>query len=234
MQESMSILEFQRRFQTEGDCLDAIVHKRWPNGFKCPKCSSSDAYKLMTRRVFQCKGCRHQTSITAGTIFHKTRIPLVHWFFMIFFVAQDKRGASALRLSKLLEMRYDTAWHILQKIKMAMGSRDRNITLSGFIEIDEGFFGGASKGRGNRGRGSKKKQPVIVMDESFGNRAGRLKMQIIRKVNMPEIRAATQGNFDPNCHFKADGWGAYRILSADGHKVQIKPMTKDELEDGHH
>jgi hypothetical protein len=153
---------------------------------------------------------------------------------MIYLVAQDKRGASALRLATLLEMRYDTVWHILQKIKMAMASRDQNITLGGFIEIDEGFFGGASKGRGNRGRGSKKKQPVIVMVESLGKRAGRIKMQIVSKVNMPAIQEATRDKFDPNSHFKADGWGAYGILSAEGHKVQIKPMTKEELQDGHH
>lgn len=157
MREQMTLLEFHRRFKTDADCLNTIIQKRWPEGFSCPHCKSSHVTKLSKRRAFQCNTCKKQTSITAGTIFEKTRIPLLNWFYMMFLVANDKGGASASRLSNMLGMRYDTVWHIVQKLRIAMGNRDENYLLSGSIEIDEGFFGGTDKGGGRRGRASRKK-----------------------------------------------------------------------------
>lgn len=159
MPQEMTILQFHSRFKSDDDCLTAIVQRRWPHGFKCPHCNSANATKLSKRRAFQCNNCKKQTSITAGTIFEKTRVPLLNWFFMMFLVANDKGGASASRLSHLLDMRYDTVWHILQKLRVAMGQRDENYLLAGSIEIDEGFFGGTDKGGGRRGRASRKKYP---------------------------------------------------------------------------
>ena len=156
MKEPVSILDFQKRFRTEEDCLEAIVNRRWPSGFACPHCQSKNATRLSKRRAFQCNWCLRQTSITAGTIFEKTRVPLLKWFFMMFLMANDKGGASALRLKKLLNMRYDTVWHILQKLRAAMGERDEMYQLCGSIEIDEAFFGGRERS-GQHWTKSKKK-----------------------------------------------------------------------------
>lgn len=139
---TLTLFEFQKKYQTEEDCEAAIIAMRWPNGFICPKCGHDDGYRLKSRRAIQCAVCRHQTSITAGTIFHKSRLSLLKWFWMIFLVAHDKGGASALRLSKQLGMYYKTVWHVLHKIREAMAKRDEKvIRLGGSIEMDEAFFG---------------------------------------------------------------------------------------------
>ncbi len=141
MTESMTLVEFQKQFLNEDDCLDYLEKMRWPAGFRCPNCTHDVGYKLEFRQLIQCAVCRHQTSLTSGTVFHKTRTPLVHWFWMIRMMADDKGGASVLRMAKELGMHYNTAWHIAHKIREAMNSRDREITLAGFIELDEAIIG---------------------------------------------------------------------------------------------
>ena len=184
----MTALEFQDRFRTEEDCQEALAKLRWPQGFTCPNCGHDDAYLIKERRLLQCIVCRHQASITAGTIFHGTKIPLRNWFWMIYTVAHDKGGASSSRFAQQLGMYQKTAWHILQKIRHAMGNRDEVIKLEGLIEIDEAEIGREArktgrrksdpparhKGMRQRGRaatsgGKKKTQTeVLVMVESEG------------------------------------------------------------------
>lgn len=223
-----SLIEFQRRFSSEEDCLQAIEKVRWPNGFVCPACGHDFGYRVKMLYKYQCAVCTRQTSVTAGTIFHKTRIPLPKWFLIMYLVAHDKGGASALRLSRLLGMRYDTVWHILHKIRQAMSSREQAIQLSGYIEIDEGFFGGAEKGK--RGRSSKKKVPVLVMVESLGRKAGRLRMKRIAKADMECIGKAVLPSVPPGQHFRSDGWGAYGILRCLDHKLTMGPIPPSRLD----
>lgn len=148
MSQPMTVIEFQKRFFSEEACLDHLEKMRWPKGFLCPNCGHDVGYRLTYRRLIQCAVCRHQTSVTSGTIFHKTRIPLQYWFWIIFLVAHDKGGASASRLAVQLGMYYKTVWHILQKIRYAMGRRDQNITLAGFIELDEAVLGPQARKKG--------------------------------------------------------------------------------------
>lgn len=231
MKEPVSLQEFQKRFRDDEDCIQAIIEKRWPDGFVCPHCESHFAIRLAKRRAFQCKVCKKQTSITAGTLFEKTRIPLLNWFYMMYLVANDKGGASALRLSTMLGMRYDTVWHIVQKLRTAMGDREHMYQLCGSIEIDEGFFGGADKGGNRRGRAAKKKVPVLVMVESQGEHAGMIKMQILENgVNMDSIRHIVEPRVKPAQFFEADGNSVYGILSAIGHKVTFRPTLRHEKE----
>ncbi len=134
-------LEFNDQFKTEEDCLSFLEKLRWPNGFICPNCSHDFGYKLKGRPLYQCGVCRQQVSVTAGTIFHKTHLPLRIWFFIIYHLSLDKGGASASRLARMLGMYQCTVWKVLQKIRHAMGRRDESITLAGFIEMDEAVLG---------------------------------------------------------------------------------------------
>jgi len=141
MQLPTNALEFFDCFSTEEACLEFIAKIRWTNGFICPNCEHDDGYKLSKRSLIQCVVCRHQTSITAGTLFHKTHLPLRVWFYIIFEVVSDKGGASSTRLAKALDLPQNTVWHLLQKIRHAMGRRDETISLAGFIEMDEAVLG---------------------------------------------------------------------------------------------
>jgi transposase-like protein len=231
MKEPINLLQFQRQFQSDEDCLRAIAKKRWPDGFVCPHCRSTAVTRLAKRRAFQCNSCRKQTSITAGTIFEKTRIPLLKWFYLIYLMANDKGGISATRMEKLLGMRYDTVWHILQKLRAAMGERDEIYQLCGSIEIDEAYFGGRDKG-GRRGRGSKKKTPVLVFVESKGDRAGALKMRVVKgRLGMQAIKELVEHRVTPQQFFEADGKSWYGILSSLGHRVTFRKTMQHEKDE---
>lgn len=241
----MTAIEFQDRFRTEEDCELAIMNLRWPNGFVCPNCGHDDAYHLEGRRLFQCIHCRHQSSITAGTIFHGTRVPLRNWFWMIYQVAHDKGGASAMRLAMQLGMYYKTVWHMLQKIRHAMGHRDEPITLSGLIELDEAIIGpharkagrvkkneegqAASKPRGKcRGRKPRAGLPrktqteVLVMVETEPNGAGYVAMNVLDVINRKTIEEVVDRKVDPSQHFKTDGCQSHYVLRSMGHSVTAK------------
>ena len=98
--EAMNLLQWQARFDTEEACAEALKQQRWPNGFQCPHCGHDQGHWVASRKVYQCNHCRRQTSVTAGTLFHSTNLPLVQLFLAIYLMVCDKGGLSALRLSK--------------------------------------------------------------------------------------------------------------------------------------
>ena len=111
-----SLREFQRQFASEEVCQEYLAACRWPDGFKCPRCGNQRAY-VMTR-LWQCAGCRHQVSLTSGTILHNTKVSLVLWFWAAYLMTTDKRGISALLLQRQLELRrYETALMMLHKLR---------------------------------------------------------------------------------------------------------------------
>ena len=125
----IGFFEFQERFQSEDDCFQYLKKLRWPNGFQCPRCGHTKAYFMKKRKVFQCTNCRHQTTVTTNTIFHRTHIPLRKWFRVIFLVGTDKRECSAKRLEKLISVHYATAWLMIHKIRKAMIEAQKLINL---------------------------------------------------------------------------------------------------------
>lgn len=242
----MTALEFQDRFASEEDCLAAIAKLRWPKGFICPNCGHDDAYLIKERGLLQCIVCRHQASVTAGTLFHGTKIPLRNWFWMIYVVAHDKGGASSSRIADQLGMYQKTVWNILHKIRQAMGNRDDAITLAGLIELDEaeigpearktgrqklgkeGYQPGRHKGMRSRGRspisGVKKKTQteVLVMVEDEGEKAGNLVMKVLDYSDRQDIREIVEDRVDPSQQFKTDGWQPHFVLQSMGHNLQSK------------
>ena len=216
IQPELSLLEFKKRFGTERACQNALEKMRWPDGFLCPKCKHNKATRIKTRRLLQCSKCHFQVSLTSGTIFHKTRTPLQKWFWAIYLVGQDKGGVSAMRLSKQLELGYKTAWAMLHKIRQAMALRDSEYKLSGYIEMDDAFFGGVAKGR--TGRGAANKTPVLVMVESKGDKAGFIAMQTIKAVKRVQVEPTVQKHIAPGQNIRTDGLSSYKYLKTIGHR----------------
>ena len=137
--ESITFEEFRTRFSTEEICRAELFRLRFPNGFFCPKCGCTEYYPVRGRNAFQCRACRHQTSVTAGTVMHRTHLPLTAWFWAIYLCATDKRGISAVQLSRTLNICYESAWYLLHRIRCAMAQRDENYALSGIVEMDDGY-----------------------------------------------------------------------------------------------
>ncbi len=161
----MTLIEWQDKFSTEEACQNHLFSQRWPEGFSCPKCQGTQYWKIersdRTTPLYECVTCHHQVSLTAGTLFHRTKVPLRVWFFAIFLIAVDKGGKSALALSRELGLRYATAWLMHHKIQQAMADRNRRYQLGGLVELDDAYFGGISHGPGKRGRGTDQ-DPVVV------------------------------------------------------------------------
>jgi len=133
-----TLFEFQQQFATEEDCEAYLASWRWPKGFECPKCSYRGAWRIARRRLYQCKSCRHQTSVTAGTALHRSKLPLRIWFWAVFLVGRHKKGMSALQLQQDLGIgSYRTAWALMHKIR-ACFTENEAFPLKGFVEVDRG------------------------------------------------------------------------------------------------
>lgn len=139
----MNLLAFQEQFADEQACTEYLISMRWPEGFFCGKCQSKTGWYISARRSFQCKACDHQESITANTLFHRTRTPLREWFLAIYLVCESKKGISALELAHHLGMKDERrATHMKKRIQEAMAERNQRYLLKEFVELDEAFFGG--------------------------------------------------------------------------------------------
>jgi transposase-like protein len=228
-----SLPAFLNTYGTDEACLQAIFDIKWPRGFVCPDCAHNDGYRLTTRpRVVQCASCRGQTSITADTIFQDSHMALPMWFLAIYLVANDKGGISALRLAKEVGVRRTTAHRMLQKIRFAMGGRDENLTLAGYIELDEAFFGGRSPTKSHGKSPFDGKVQVLVMVESENMAAGNLVMKVIPDTKMETLQQVVAKNVDdePAGHcFRTDALGRHHGIRSLGHYVNMAVMTKAEL-----
>lgn len=160
--QEISLLEFQDQFNSEEKCLEYLFKVRWTYGFRCPRCNHDCYYKPYRRGLCECKSCRYQVSVTAGTIFHRTKVPLRKWFWLIYRMATSKTGVSIAEMGRELGIRdYKIIWVMAHKIREAMGQRDSMYRLAGLVEMDESFFGPKSR-EGKRGRGSKRKTTVLI------------------------------------------------------------------------
>jgi len=215
--ETISFFEFQRQYSTEEACREKLFKMRWPDGFICPHCGNTTYYHHSVRHLYQCTSCKYQVSVTAGTALHRTKMPLVKWFWAMYLISSDKRGMSALGLSKKLELRYETAWTMTHKIRKAMKDRDSQYDLLGVVEIDETFIGSSSEGADKKGRGSEK-IPVIVSVSTTDNKMFFAKMQVVESVNKEEIDKIISLTIPKGETIKTDGLNVYKSLGSQGYQ----------------
>ena len=137
------------RYGTEAKCEAALAEQRWPSGFVCPRCQDDrhSCFERGHQRLWQCHRCHHQVSITAGTIFENTKLPLTKWFLAMFFMTQFKNNISALCLKRHLGVSYDTAWLLKHKLMTVMGETEANRELAVRVEIDDAYLGEAVPAR---------------------------------------------------------------------------------------
>ena len=164
-QKGISLNEFLSLYGTEQQCFDALYRWRWPNGFVCPNCGHDRGCQLTTHKLQQCYRCNRQTSITAGTIFEATKLPLTVWFQGIYLLTQDKKGVSAMKLHRQLGISYKAAWRMRHKLMQVRMERDREHVLGGFIQLDDAYLGGERSGS-MRGRGAPGKTPFVAAVET--------------------------------------------------------------------
>lgn len=207
----------QAWFPDDAACLAYLERLRWPDGFICPVCGAAGGWRTAKAR-WMCAVCGRQTSVTAGTIFHRARTPLSTWFAAIWFITSQKNGMSAQGLQRVLGFgSYETAWAWLQKLRRAMVRPDRDL-LSGVVELDEVFIGNESRGKAG---GVKDNCAVMIAVESVGGRKlGRVRMEIAQVARTAELVTFATRVIAKGSVIKTDGATNLRRLSQLGYEHQ--------------
>jgi transposase-like protein len=219
-----TLMELEAQFATDEQCRAYLTALRWPEGFLCPRCGGRKAWPAQRGRLI-CAACRHQASVTAGTIFQDSHLPLRFWFRLIWQVASQKNGASALGLQRVLGLgSYQTAWTVLHKLRRAMVRPGRD-KLSGRIEVDETHVGGP----GRRGRGSPTKALVVIAAQEEGKRIGRIRMARIPDASTPHLHGFIQTAVVPGSCVHTDGWKPYQGLAALGYQHEVSKLKGQPL-----
>lgn len=220
-----TLMQFKERFITEAACIQYLTSLRWPDGFCCPECDHNEAWETK-RGLFQCRKCRRQTSVTAGTIFHDSRKPLRLWFEAMWHITSQKYGANALGLQRILDLgSYRTAWNWLHRLRRAMVRPDRD-NLNGTVEVDETYIGGERSGK--RGRGAENKTLVVIAvednstDEDENSKGiGRIRLMRVPDASAESLIGFISTHVQPGACIRTDGWTGYEPLSKKGYQHDV-------------
>lgn len=217
-----TLAQFQTWFSDEASCARYLAQSRWPDGFQCPRCGHREAFVLPRRWLWQCKGCRRQTSPTTGTVLHRTRVPLTQWFQAAYLVSTLTPGISAVQLQRQLGLAaYETAWTMLHRLRRAM-LRPEQDRISGTVEVDESYVGGPKHGK--RGRGAANKVLVAGAVEVRGEGSGRVRLTVIPTASKEVLTRFVQANVVEGSTIVTDGLSGYEATGAMGydHQPQIQ------------
>jgi transposase-like protein len=214
-----TLAELEHRFSSEDACRQYLAALRWPEGVSCPRCGGKTGW-TMTRSLWLCASCRHQASVTAGTIFQDSRLPLTLWFRAMWHVVSQKNGVSALGLQRVLGLRsYKTAWLLVHKLRRAMVRPDRD-RLRGTVEVDETYWGGEEKGV--IGRLTHTKALILVAAEQDGRGVGRIRMRRLPDLTKASLHGFINRAVAPGSTVITDGLNAYRGLAGYAHAPAVQ------------
>jgi len=217
------VASFMRRFGDDAACAAHLRETRWGTNlerFICSDCGHHRGWWLPTRGLVECRECHHQTSPTSGTVFHGARVPLWKWFWAMYQEAHSKKGIAAMALAKQIQVCYQTAWTMLQKLRDAMRQRCQRYVLQGLVEVDETYVGGEEPGHpGRPGRDSEKKVPVAVaLELDDEGRPKRVAMASVKRVTGHDLRRFAVKAIAKGSKLRTDGWGAYRVVAKAGYE----------------
>jgi transposase-like protein len=219
--DELSLPDFQKRFPNEASCWSELVRIRWPKGHRCPACHKPMGF-IETRRVFQCSQCRKQVSATAGTIFHKSHLPLQKWFWTIYLMAISPKGVSMRNLQKHLGIRsYQTVWLMGHKIRQAMMQRDDLYKLKGKIQVDEITLGSQSRETRRILRENRNNRFLMGVQEGKTRNYPRfVTFQELESFFKEDLLDKIERTMEKGSLLKADGAGSYSGAKKKGYKVK--------------
>ncbi len=220
-------MEFEKMLSTEEECKSFLYRIKFPEGYKCLACGHTESW-LNARNIIICKFCRGETTVTSGTIFHKSHLPLTILFRAMWWIIAQKNGVSAKGLQRILGIgSYETAWVWLHKFRRVMILSDRE-KLSGLIEVDETLVGGKKSGK--RGRGAEGKVLVVIAVEVKKFGTGRVRLSLIPDASRKPLNQFIKENICKNSSITTDGWKGYVDLKKMGYVHEISNETT--LSDG--
>ena len=234
-----NLIQFMDHFQTEKDCLQYLASVRWKEGFECPKCRSIHYWFDDKRNRFICANCRSDISVRAGTVMQDSKLSARIWLTAMWLFATQKDGMSAKSLQDNIGMNsYRSAWLLLHKLRVAMIRSDRE-PLSGVVEVDEDYIGGADEG-GKPGRGSENKQIVAIAvqlekietkkphDSLRDYRLAKIRAKCIEKASKEELHAFITENVAKGSTLYRDDWSGYSGIDQLGYESVVFNASKAE------
>src|SRR2546425_6494998 len=211
----LDICTLIERFRSEDKCHEYLENLRWPEGVRCPRCSSAKISRIAARRQFDCDDCRYQFSVRVGTIFHDSKLPIWKWFLAVYMIAQSKKGISANQLKRTLGISYKTAWYLCHRIRAALKDECPE-QLRGIVEVDETLISGKRRGVGS---GSRKGKTIVV---GASERNGEIRLAVIKNRG----RRSLHGFIEKAVHDDAkeiytDEWKPYRGIGDHNTKHRV-------------
>jgi transposase-like protein len=201
----MNLADVMTRFSTDERCRELLRRLRWPAGVECPRCKQAVVELETDRELFYCKDCDYQFTVTVGTIFNDSHLPLTKWFMATLLLCEAKKGMSACQVQRTVGISYKTAWYLCHRIRAAMAECDKPM-LDGKVEIDETYVGGVGRGIAERGRGTRKR-PVIGIRQ----RNGELRLFHAKNVTSRSLERFMRDNLSKDVEIVfTDDYPAYR------------------------
>jgi len=207
MNTPVNLLTLMEQYNTEDKCRETLMHLRWPNGAKCLRCGHDKVTPVNNRKVLDCNSCHYQFSVTVGTMFHDSHLPLVTWFVVTYLLTESKKGMSASQIYRMLGKKsYKTAWYLCHRIRAAM-KEVQGPTLDGIVEVDETYVGGHHHHHaGITGRGDRKKEIVVGVRQ----RGGELRFTRVSDVKASTLYKVIHQNVSDDVEFiMTDDFAAY-------------------------
>lgn len=228
-QKGLSLAQFTKEYGTEEQCEAALIKARWPEGFRCPRCSHAAAYEFRRRslRYWECKCCRHQCSLRAGTIMEHGRLPLTTWYLAIYLMTQSKTNIAALAMMRQLGISWKAAWLLKHKLMEVMAQREAQQPLAGDVRVDDAYLGGEKPG-GGPGRGSSNKVAFVAAVEMHDGRPQRVRFDPVSGFSFAALGPWAQQAIVPGSCVISDGLLGFEVLRRLGyeHQVVLAPKGK--------
>lgn len=218
----LSLLEFTARYGTDEVCRTALFTARWPEGFRCPKCGATRAYVRHDRPLHECAACGYQASVAAGTIFHRSHVPLTKWFLAMYLNAESKRGISATELQDKIGVSYPTAWFMLFRLRSAMGQREARHLLRGVVQMDDAYYT-AARDTDASAAGTRRPKAVVAVSVNEREVPQHLKIVLVRDFTQETVNEAVTRFVEQGAKIVSDGLNAFGALERAGFLHEAVP-----------
>ncbi len=231
MFQGINAIEFSSRFKDNDSCYEYLLLKKWGNGYQCIRCGCKESNKGRTRYYKRCKKCGYDESVTANTVFHDMKMPILKAFHLTFRIGSKKKGMSTVELGNEVGVEQKTAWLFKRKIQEILEDKAK---LKGNVHADEMIVGGHSTGTEHRGRSLKEKSGVVVAAEILDDgRTGNINFETIENFEADTLKYALKDMIDGQAHIVTDQHKSYESLKGEMNIETLKSEKGKAMEEIH-